>query len=58
MRDIRGDLQERAMLIEKEIAAAGDDFDRTVESCNASSRHGSPRSAWLCWPNTTEPPYR
>ena len=31
MRDIRGDLQERAMLIEKEIAAAGDDFDRTVE---------------------------
>jgi len=31
MRDIRGDLQERASLIEKQIAAAGVDFERTVE---------------------------
>jgi len=31
MRDIRGDLQERAILIEKQIAAAGIDFERTVE---------------------------
>jgi hypothetical protein len=31
MRDIRGDLQERAILIEKQITAAGIDFERTVE---------------------------
>ncbi len=31
MRDIRGDLQERASLIEQEIAAAGIDFDKAVE---------------------------
>ena len=31
MRDIRGDLQERAILIEKQIAAASIDFERTVE---------------------------
>jgi hypothetical protein len=31
MRDIRGDLQERANLIEKHITAAGNDFEKTVE---------------------------
>ena len=31
MRDIRGDLQERAILIEKQITAASIDFERTVE---------------------------
>jgi len=31
MRDIRGDLQERADFIEKEIAAAGDDFEQAAE---------------------------
>ncbi len=31
MRDIRGDLQERASLIEQEIAAAGIDFEMAVE---------------------------
>ncbi|MGA7371886.1 MAG: hypothetical protein WBW37_04585 [Methyloceanibacter sp.] len=31
MRDIRGDLQERAEFIEKQIAAAGDDFEKAVE---------------------------
>jgi predicted RNase H-like nuclease (RuvC/YqgF family) len=31
MRDIRGDLQERASLIERQIAAAGIDFDKAVE---------------------------
>ena len=31
MRDIRGDLQERASLIEQQIAAAGIDFDKAVE---------------------------
>jgi predicted RNase H-like nuclease (RuvC/YqgF family) len=31
MRDIRGDLQERASLIEQQIAAAGLDFDKAVE---------------------------
>ena len=31
MRDIRGDLEERASLIEKQITAAGNDFEKTVE---------------------------
>ena len=31
MRDIRADLQERADLIEKQIAAANNDFEKTVE---------------------------
>jgi len=31
MRDIRGDLQERADCIEQQIAAAGDDFDNAVK---------------------------
>jgi hypothetical protein len=31
MRDIREDLQERANLIEEQIAAAGDDFNKAVE---------------------------
>jgi hypothetical protein len=31
MRDIRGDLEERASLIEQEIAAAGIDFEKAVE---------------------------
>lgn len=31
MRDIRGDLQERADFIEQQIAAAGDDFEKAVE---------------------------
>ena len=31
MRDIRDDLQERASLIEQEIAAAGIDFEKSVE---------------------------
>jgi predicted RNase H-like nuclease (RuvC/YqgF family) len=31
MRDIRGDLQERASLIEQQIAAAGLDFNKAVE---------------------------
>ena len=31
MRDIRSDLQERASLIEQQIAAAGIDFDKAVE---------------------------
>ena len=31
MRDIREDLQERAVLIEQEIAAAGTDFEQAVE---------------------------
>jgi hypothetical protein len=31
MRDIRDDLQERASLIEQEIAAAGIDFEKAVE---------------------------
>jgi hypothetical protein len=31
MRDIRPDLQERADLIEKQIAAANSDFEKTVE---------------------------
>jgi hypothetical protein len=31
MRDIRGDLQERADLIEKQIIAAGKDFEKSVE---------------------------
>jgi hypothetical protein len=31
MRDIRGDLEERASFIEKQIAAAGNDFEKTVE---------------------------
>ena len=31
MRDIRDDLQERASLIEQQIAAAGVDFDKAVE---------------------------
>jgi hypothetical protein len=31
MRDIRGDLVERASLIEAQIAAAGQDFDIAVE---------------------------
>ncbi len=32
MRDIRDDLQERASLIEQQIAAAGVDFDKAVEA--------------------------
>jgi F0F1-type ATP synthase membrane subunit b/b' len=31
MRDIRGDLEERAVLIEQQIAAAGTDFEQSVE---------------------------
>lgn len=31
MRDIRGDLEERASLIEKQIAAVGNDFEKAVE---------------------------
>src|SRR5262245_62379131 len=31
MRDIRGDLQERASLIEQQIASAGADFEKAVE---------------------------
>ena len=31
VRDIRGDLQERADFIEQQIAAASDDFDKAVE---------------------------
>ena len=31
MRDIRDDLQERADFIEKQIAAASDDFEKAVE---------------------------
>jgi hypothetical protein len=31
MRDIRGDLQERANLIEKQITAARNDFEKSVE---------------------------
>ena len=31
MRDIRGDLQERAFLIEQQIASAGADFEKAVE---------------------------
>jgi hypothetical protein len=31
VRDIRGDLQERADFIEHQIAAASDDFDKAVE---------------------------
>ena len=38
MRDIRGDLQERASLIEQEIAAAGIDFDKAVEQLQGKLR--------------------
>jgi predicted RNase H-like nuclease (RuvC/YqgF family) len=38
MRDIRGDLQERASLIEQEIAAAGIDFDMAVEQLQGKLR--------------------
>jgi predicted RNase H-like nuclease (RuvC/YqgF family) len=38
MRDIRGDLQERASLIEQEIAAAGIDFERAVEQLQGKLR--------------------
>jgi hypothetical protein len=30
MRDILGDLEERAALLQRQIAAAGDDYDRAV----------------------------
>jgi predicted RNase H-like nuclease (RuvC/YqgF family) len=38
MRDIRGDLQERASLIEQEIAAAGIDFENAVEQLQGKLR--------------------
>ena len=38
MRDIRDDLQERASLIEQEIAAAGIDFERAVEQLQGKLR--------------------
>lgn len=38
MRDIRGDLQERASLIEQEIAAAGIDFENAVEQLKGKLR--------------------
>jgi predicted RNase H-like nuclease (RuvC/YqgF family) len=38
MRDIRGDLQERASLIEQEIAAAGIDFEKAVEQLQGKLR--------------------
>lgn len=38
MRDIRDDLQERASLIEQEIAAAGIDFDMAVEQLQGKLR--------------------
>lgn len=38
MRDIRGDLQERASLIEQEIAATGIDFERAVEQLQGKLR--------------------
>jgi hypothetical protein len=38
MRDIRGDLQERASLLEQEIAAAGIDFDKAVEQLQGKLR--------------------
>jgi predicted RNase H-like nuclease (RuvC/YqgF family) len=38
MRDIRGDLQERASLIEQEIAAAGIDFENAVEQLKGRLR--------------------
>ena len=38
MRDIRDDLQERASLIEQEIAAAGTDFEKAVEQLQGKLR--------------------
>jgi hypothetical protein len=38
MRDIRDDLQERASLIEQEIAAAGIDFENAVEQLQGKLR--------------------
>ena len=38
MRDIRDDLQERASLIEQEIAAAGTDFEKAVEQLQGRLR--------------------
>ena len=38
MRDIRDDLQERASLIEQEIAAAGLDFEKAVEQLQGKLR--------------------
>jgi hypothetical protein len=38
MRDIRDDLQERASLIEQEIAAAGIDFEKAVEQLQGKLR--------------------
>lgn len=38
MRDIRDDLQERASLIEQEIAAAGNDFEKAVEQLQGKLR--------------------
>jgi hypothetical protein len=38
MRDIRDDLQERASLIEQEIAAAGIDFEKAVEQLQCKLR--------------------
>jgi hypothetical protein len=38
MRDIRDDLQERAFLIEQEIAAAGIDFEKAVEQLQGKLR--------------------
>jgi hypothetical protein len=38
MRDIRDDLQERAVLIEQEIAAAGTDFEQAVEELKSRLR--------------------
>lgn len=38
MRDIRDDLQERASLIEQEIAAAGIDFEKAVEQLQGRLR--------------------
>jgi hypothetical protein len=36
MRDIRADLQERADLIEKQIAAANEDFEKSVKQLQSS----------------------
>ena len=38
MRDIRDDLQERASLIEQEIAAAGIDFEKAVDQLQGKLR--------------------
>ena len=42
MRDIRGDLQDRAYLSAEQISAAQDQFDKLIEQLSVSRKPGLP----------------